>query len=198
MKYNAENNKNLKYIMVQLPEQTNNPQYPTICEIGKERIRRAGKKILEENENKEGIEKLDIGFKVLKLDTSNLNAWDTTPIIEGDENQRVEELINRMNEHTVTLKKDRTELDVVFEVILKMGYEPTEKITEQKINGKKVFIIKDMLICLDKDIVSEDIKAFSNIDINKIVTPEESFKDSNAMSNAHYILNNKDLEIKLL
>ncbi|WP_455538727.1 hypothetical protein [Terrisporobacter sp.] len=75
---------NRKFIMVQLPELTEEKSeaykagYKNICEIGKERIRRAGDKIVSENKNKEGFENLDIGFKVFKLDSSNLKSWDSS------------------------------------------------------------------------------------------------------------------------
>ena len=90
MQLNAEDGGNRKFIMVQIPEITDEKSeahkagYKNICEIGKERIRRAGKKLVEESTDKENINNLDIGFKVLKLDTSNLQAWDTTPITEVD------------------------------------------------------------------------------------------------------------------
>src|SRR5699024_6238798 len=85
MSLNAEDGGNRKYIMVQLPEETDEKSeaykagYENIANIGKERIRRAGQKILEENKDKEGIENLDIGFRVLKLDSSNMKDVYYTP-----------------------------------------------------------------------------------------------------------------------
>ena len=84
MQMNVNMTGNVKYIMIQLPEQTDEKSeaykagYKNICEIGKERIRRAGDKIVSENKDKEGIENLDIGFKVFKLDSSNLKSWDSS------------------------------------------------------------------------------------------------------------------------
>ena len=110
--------------MVQLPETCEEKSeafkagYKNICEIGKERIRRAGKKILEENTQMElgDVEKspLDVGFKVFKLDTSNLKTWDGTPI----QDTQIDLFYERLNAMIDTVKDDRTDMDVVYEVML--------------------------------------------------------------------------------
>jgi adenine-specific DNA-methyltransferase len=114
MQLNIEDGGNRKFIMVQLPEicdensEAYKAGYKNICEIGKERIRRAGKKLTEtDGQMKLGEEKndLDIGFKVFKLDTSNLKTWDATPIAEDD----LLTLYDRMNGMINRVKTDRTD-----------------------------------------------------------------------------------------
>lgn len=136
--------------------------------------------------------------KVLKLDTSNLVKWDDTPT------DSEEDLFNRMDGMVKSLKNDRSELDVVFEVMLKLGIPPTYKVNEISVNGRKVYSIGDdglVLICLDSangGITPEDISAMCDLAPAKIVAAEEAFKDDIALSNAYYISKDKGIEIELL
>ena len=198
MQLNVEDGGNRQFIMVQLPELTaENSEafkagYKNICEIGKERIRRAGAKIKAEHPE------VDTGFKVLKLDTSNLVKWDDTPT------DSEEDLFKRMDSVVKSLKNDRSELDVVFEVMLKLGIPPTYKVNEINVNGRKVYSIGDdglVLICLDSangGITPEDISAMCDLAPAKIVAAEEAFEDDIALSNAYYISKDKGIEIELL
>ena len=206
MQLNAEDGGNRQFIMVQLPELCDEKSeaykagYKNICEIGKERIRRAGKKLTENNGQLALEEKqpLDIGFKVFKLDTSNLVEWDSTPT---QDEQIVAQRFSLLNE---TIKPDRNDLDVVYEVMLKMGIPLDYKVIPTQINDKKAYSIGEdclVLICLDygKDgITPEDIKEMCELVPAKIVSCEQAFKDSTALSNAYYILKDKDIEMKLL
>lgn len=243
MQLNAEDGGKRQFIMVQLPEVTDEKSeafkagYKNICEIGKERIRRAGAKIKAEDDlwkevplnrlptpeaqawvppnlvrvedlkdGKSPIEYVDesknpdVGFKVFKLDTSNLVKWDDTPI-EGVDTT---DLFNRMDGMVESIKKDRTELDVVYEVMLKLGIPLTYKVFENEVNGRKVYSIGDdglILVCLDKSnggITPEDISAMCDLTPAKIVAAEEAFKDDVALSNAYYISKDKGVEIELL
>ena len=118
MQLNAEDGGNRRFIMVQLPEVCGEKSeafkagYKNICEIGKERIRRAGAKLAGDHPA------LDVGFKVFKLDTSNMKLWDDTPIEGGD----VATLFDRIDGHIDGLKPDRSDEDLIFEILLKMGY----------------------------------------------------------------------------
>ncbi len=214
MQLNAEDGGNRQFICVQLPELCDEKSeaykagYKNICEIGKERIRRAGKKLLESGGLRVKSEDsstpnspnstLDIGFKVFKLDTSNLVEWDSTPT---EDEQAIAQRFSLLNE---TIKSDRTDLDVVYEVMLKMGIPLTYKVIPTQINDKKAFSIGEnclVLVCLDygKDgITPEDIKEMCELIPAKIVSSEQAFKDSSALSNAYYILKDKDIEMKLL
>lgn len=149
MQLNAEDGGNRKFIMVQLPEKTDEKSeaykagYKNICEIGKERIRRAGQKIKEENKDKEGIEKLDTGFRVLKLDSSNMEDVYYTP-----QEFTMQSLFNE------NVKADRTGEDLLFQVMLDLGIELSAKIEKQKIAGKDVYRVDDnyLVACFDKDV----------------------------------------------
>jgi len=146
MQLNAEDGGNRKFIMVQLPEKCDEKSeafkagYKNICEIGKERIRRAGKKIKEET----GAD-IDYGFRVLKLDSSNMQDVYYNP------NAMSQSLL----ESTIdNVKSDRTPLDLLFQVMLELGVELSAKIVEHKINGKKYYVINDndLIACFDDNI----------------------------------------------
>lgn len=169
MQLNAEDDGNRKFIMVQLPESTDNPEFENICEIGKERIRRAGEKIKEEK----GLEaeKLDIGFKVLKLDSSNIRKWQ--PDYDNLEQSLLDYVDNYM--------EGRTELDVVYEIMLKYGLDLTYPVDEFTLAQKKVYSIGFgmLMICLDDEITTEVAKGI--LEKVKELAPESSrvvFKDN--------------------
>lgn len=208
MQLNADDGGNRRFIMVQLPELTSEKGtarqagYKNICEIGKERIRRAGKKILEEKGDQIAIgdddkKPLDIGFKVFKLDTSNLRIWDSTPIT-GD--NQIEMFTERMNSMIDSIKDDRTDMDVVYEVMLKMGVPLDVPVQYTEVNGKVVYIVGDFLlmIALFDNITAEDVDGMAAYAPAKIVCAEQGFADDSALSNAHYILRDKQIELKLV
>lgn len=198
MQLNAEDRGNRQFIMVQLPELCDEKSeafkagYKNICEIGKERIRRAGKKVSEQNSS------VDTGFKVFKLDSSNLVKWDATPT--NDE----EELKLRFLGMKDSLVAGRTPEDFVFEVMLKLGVPLDFPVKPIKINDKEAFSIGEnclVLVCTDRGqngITPEDIEAMCEYSPAKIVTSEDAFADDTALSNAHYILKDRDIEMKLL
>ena len=208
MQLNAEDGGNRKFICVQLPELCDEKSeaykagYKTICEIGEERIRRAGQKILEGQDTQiamgdEEKKPLDIGFKVFRLDTSNLKLWDSTPIT-GD--NQLEMFTERMNSMIDSIKDDRTDMDVIYEIMLKMGVPLDTAVQYIEIDGKIVYIVGDFLlmIALYNDITAEDIDAMAAYAPAKIVCAEQGFKDDTALSNAHYILRDKQIELKLV
>ena len=206
MQLNAEDGGNRKFIMVQLPEvcdeksEAYKASYKNICEIGKERIRRAGKKILEENTQislKNDKKSLDTGFRVFKLDTSNLETWDSTPI----EHEQLNLLYERMNNMIHRVKSDRSDLDMIFEIMLKLGVPLTYSVNEIQINNKIAYGIGDdylLLICLADDVQPEDVEQMTEYAPAKIIISRDSFKDDTAMANAHYILRDHEIELKLV
>lgn len=208
MQLNAEDGGNRRFICVQLPEvcdensEAYKAGYKNICEIGKERIRRAGAKILAEQSGqvKLGDEEkapMDVGFRCFKLDSSNLVAWDTTPIKDGD----LQTLWARFDALANTLKADRSDMDIVFEVMLKMGVPLDFPVLPITVGGKKVYSIGEdsmLLCCLDIGITPDDIEAMCDLAPAKIIAAEEGFADDTALSNAHYILKHRDIEMKLL
>lgn len=154
MRQNAEDNGKRKFIMVQLPEVTDEKSeaykagYKTICEIGKERIRRAGAKIKEENPL--GTQQLDVGFRVLKCDSSNMKDVYYRP--DEYEPSLFESL-------TDNIKEDRTPEDLLFQVMLDFGVLLSSKIEETVIAGKKVFQVEDnfLIACFDDQVTEEVI-----------------------------------------
>ena len=200
MQLNAEDGGNRRFICVQLPELCDEKSeackagYKNICEIGKERIRLAGKKIAEQNSS------VDLGFKVFKLDSSNLIKWDSTPIEDVEELQKRLALLNE------TIKPERNELDVVYEAMLKLGIKLDIPVKDVNINDKKAYLIEDnnayTLICLDygsDGINADDMKTMcEEYKPTRIVASEQAFKDDIALSNAHYILKDHNIEMKLL
>ena len=177
LNYNAKENKNYKFIMVQIPESTNenseayNEGYENICDIAKERIRRAGDKISEEYENNE----LDIGFKVFKLDSSNLEKWNP------DFNDLEQTLLVAQD----NIKEGRTQEDLIYEILLKYGIDLTLPIEEYDAGENKIYSIGfgALLICLDnkitKDITDSIIELSKDSELTRVV-----FKDNGFASDA--------------
>lgn len=161
MQLNAEDGGNRKFIMVQLPEPCDEKSeaykagYKNICEIGKERIRRAGAKIKREN----GLtaQDLDTGFRVLKLDSSNMK----------DVYYRPEEYSQTLLDGLAdNIKSDRTALDLLFQVMLDLGKPLSAKIEEKVIAGKHVYIVNDddLIACFDSNITEETVKAITKME----------------------------------
>lgn len=206
MQLNAEDDGNRRFILVQLPELCDEKSeaykagYKNICEIGKERIRRAGKKILEENAQvsmDDGKQPLDVGFRVFKLDTSNLKTWDSAPI----EDEQLDLLYERMNDMIHRVKPERTDLDMIYEIMLKLGVPLTYSVTPFSINGKTVYGVGDdclLLVCLAENVQPEDVEQMTEYAPAKIIISRDSFTDDTAMANAYYILRDHGIELKLV
>ncbi len=158
MQLNAKDGGNRKFIMVQLPERTDEKSeaykagYKNICEIGKERIRRAGKKIKEDSPLT--TQDLDIGFRVLKCDTSNMKEVYYNPA------EYEAGLFSHLEDN---IKEDRTPEDLLFQVMLDLGVLLSGKIEETTIAGKKVFNVEDnyLIACFDSNVTEETIKAIA-------------------------------------
>ena len=207
MQLNAEDGGNRRFILVQLPEVCDEKSeaykagYKNICEIGKERIRRAGKKLTETKDGQLSMDgektPLDIGFKVFKLDTSNMKLWDTTPIADGD----ADELVERMNQMVRRIKPERSDLDMVYEVMLKLGVPLTYPVQQLNINGKPVYEVGEdclLLICLAEFVEPEDVQAMADYAPAKMIMSRDCFTTDTAMANAHYILRDRQIELKLV
>ena len=156
MQLNADDGGKRKFIMVQLPEETDSKSeaykagYKNICEIGKERIRRAGTKIKEESPLT--TQNLDTGFRVLKLYSSNMKDVYYTP---------VDYEISMFDTLADNIKEDRTPEDLLFQVMLDLGVLLSSKIEETSIAGKKVFDVADgfLMACFDENVSDETITA---------------------------------------
>lgn len=184
MQLNAEDGGKRKFIMVQLPEETDEKSeaykagYQNICEIGKERIRRAGKKI--KDENPLNTQNLDTGFRVLKCDTSNMKDVYYSPA-DFDMN-----LLDLMADN---IKEDRTPEDLLFQVMLDLGVTLSSKIEETTIGGKKVFDVADgfLIACFDKDVNDETIKAIAQKQPYYFVMRDSSLANDSVATNFEQI-----------
>ena len=182
MKLNAEDGCKSNFIMVQLPEPTdekseaNKVGYTTICEVGKERIRRAAKKIAEENPES----KFDGGFRVLKCDSSNMKDVYYNP------SEFEPSFLDTMEDN---IKDDRTPEDLLFQVMLDLGVLLSSKIEETTIAGKKVFSVADnfLIACFDKDANDEVIKEIAKRKPYYFVMRDSSMANDSVATNFEQI-----------
>ena len=182
MQLNAEDGGNRKFIMVQLPEKTDEKSeahkagYKNICEIGKERIRRAGKKVKEEA----GLQgqNLDTGFRVLKLDSSNMEDVYYTP-----EDFDLQSFFNE------NVKADRSNEDLLFQVMLDLGIELSAKIGTKQIAGKTVHFVDDtyLVACFDKDVNESTITEIAKMQPIYFVMRDASAANDNVIDNFEQI-----------
>ena len=180
MQLNAEDGGNRKFIMVQLPEVCDEKSeaykagYKNICEIGKERIRRAGAKI--KADSPLTTQSLDLGFRVLKLDSSNIKDVDKRP----DEYMQMS-----LDDMADNIKEDRTPLDLLFQVMLELGKPLSAKIEEKIIAGKKVFIVdgNDLIACFDNDVTDEVVKTIAQLKPLYAVFRDSSLSNDSTAAN---------------
>ena len=184
LKLNAEDGGKRKFIMVQLPEITDEKSearkagYETICQIGEERIRRAGKKVKEEAGLQ--VQDLDIGFRVLKLDSSNMKDVFYTP--EDFDEGQLQGLVDN-------IKSDRTPLDLLFQVLPELDVELSAKIEEKDVNGKKVFFVDGnyLIATFDKDVNESTITEIAKLKPQYFVMRDASASDDNVLDNFEQI-----------
>ncbi len=194
MKLNAEDGGKRKFIMVQLPEITDEKSearkasYKTICQIGEERIRRAGRKVKEEA----GLQgqDLDIGFRVLKLDSSNMEDVFYTP--DKFEPSLLDSLVDN-------IKAGRSGEDLLFQVMLNLGIELSAKIERKEIAGKKVFSVDDdyLLACFDKDVNETTIEEMAKLLPTHLVIRDASVANDNVLDNFDQIIESYSNEKKI-
>lgn len=197
MQLNAEDGGKRKFIMVQLPEKTDEKSeafkagYKNICEIGKERIRRAGEKIKEEA----GLngQDLDIGFRVLKLDSSNMKD------IYYSADEYDQGMLENMQLNT---KEDRTDLDLLFGCLVDWGLELDKPYTTKVINGYKVHIYNDgdLVACFEKDLDMKTIDEIAKLQALRVVFCDNGFIDSATKINVaeHFKMIAPDTDIKVI
>jgi adenine-specific DNA-methyltransferase len=187
MKQNSEDDGYRKYICVQLPEITQQKEFPTICEIGKERIRRAGEKVKSES----GKDDLDIGFKVLKLDSSNIKSWDSD----------FENLETNLLEAIENIKDGRNEEDLLYEILLKYGLDLTLPINKP-FENKNIYNIGfgALIICLDNNIsidITDEIIAIKkeyDSETTRVVFKDSGFKNATEKTNIIKTLNQNGID----
>lgn len=188
MKLNAESNKKCKFIMVQIDEPIdrsqqkeaydfciNNNFETNIAEISKERIRRAGQKILEDNKDKEGIEDLDIGFRVLKIDSTNMKEVYYTP------EEYSQDQLENFESH---IKEDRTNEDLLFQVMLNWGVPLSLPIEVKEIQGHPVYYVgfNSLVACFDT-LTTELVNEIARYEPLKFVTSERAISHDQDKTN---------------
>lgn len=193
MQLNTKDGGNRRFIMVQLPEKTDieseayKAGYKNICEIGKERIRRAGELIKKEyqksNPDKEFT--TDIGFKVFKLDSTNIKPWENTNKLDVEQLSYLKEVF----------KKDRSKEDILYEILLKYGLFDMP-VSEVDINGKTMYRVgrRYMIVCLEDNINASDIKEIIELSPRVVVFKESGFNNDNDKINAEYNLKKAGIE----
>ena len=142
-------------------------------------------------------QELDVGFRVFKLDSSNLQTWDATPVDE----MSMDDLLDRMNAMVNRVKPDRNDMDMVCEIMLKLGIPLTNTIDKVSINAKAAYLVKSdslLLVCLEANISPEDVDTMADYAPAKVVISRDSFANDTAMANAHYILRDRGIELKLV
>ena len=184
MQLNSEDGGNRKFIMVQLPEKTEEKSeafkagYKNICEIGKERIRRAGKKIKEESPLT--TQDLDTGFRVLKLDSTNMQDIYYSPkdISQADLFSQVD-----------NVKPDRTGEDLLFQVMLELGVTLDSKIETTTVAGKTIYNVAEgyLVACFDPDVTDDVVKAIAQMQPAYAVLRDTSMKDDSTATNFEQI-----------
>lgn len=184
MQLNSEDGGNRKFIMVQLPEKTDEKSeafkagYKNICEIGKERIRRAGKKI--KKESPLTTQDLDTGFRVLKLDSTNMQDIYYSPkdISQADLFSQVD-----------NVKPDRTGEDLLFQVMLELGATLDSKIETTTVAGKTIYNVAEgyLVACFDQDVTDEVVKAIAQMLPAYAVLRDTSMKDDSTATNFEQI-----------
>ncbi len=195
MQLNAEDKGKRQFIMVQLPETTDEDSeaykagYKNICEIGKERIRRAGKKILQENSLTEND--LDIGFRVLKLDTTNMKDVYYTPA------QYQRSLLDNLENN---IKEDRSPEDLLFQVLLDLGVELSGSIASESIGGKTVFNVENnyCTACFDTDLTDAVITEIAKKQPVYAVFRDMSFNSDSVGANVEQIFKTYSPNTKIM
>ncbi len=200
LSHNVKEKINIKYICVQLPQKCDdtsaiNAGFKTIADIGKERIRRVINKIQLESENnselfKADISKLDLGFKVFKLSKSNFKIWDATLEKQPDAIQQ------KLFEHINHISPQAQQEAILYELLLKSGFELTTPIETLTLAGLQVFSIAQgqLLICLEKQLTHDCIKAMAELQPSRVICLDEAFTGTNAdalKTNAVQIMKSK-------
>lgn len=186
MQINAEDGGHRKFIMVQLPEETDvsseayKAGYKTICEIGKERIRRAGDKIIDENKDTEGLENLDVGFRVFKIDESNMKD------VYYSADQMTQDLLEKLESN---IKEDRTDLDLLYGCLLEWGLPLSFPYSSREFEGAIIHIVNDgdLVACFNENISEAIIREIAKSQPLRVVFRDRSFENSPAKINVEEI-----------
>ena len=200
MTQNSKDSGNRKFILIQLPEQLRPESeaakagFNSIADITKERVRRAGKKIIEESDGKlklKGEEALDFGFRVLKLNESNIEDWNSE-----EASKSPKDLLDALK--TTRLKSGRSEQDVVFEVLVKYGIELTSSVEEQKVGKGSVWKIAggELIVVVAPGLTNADLNAIVKMSPKVVVMLDEAFVPEALKTNARATFKDAKIELK--
>lgn len=178
LELNKEDSGNRKFILVQLPEPTGREDYPTIAEITKERVRRVIKKLNDTEAGQLPLEApQDRGFRIFKLDASNFKPWDANTPKDAQTLERQLEL------HINHILPDRTQQDILYEILLKSGFPLTTPIETMTLAEKQVFSIagRELLICLESELTLEVIRAIAALKPERVVCLDAGFANNDQL-----------------
>lgn len=191
---NKTDNGNRKFVLVQLPEPTENKNFPTIADITKERVRRVIKKFNDEEAGQFQIgEKQDRGFRVFKLRESNFNGWEASAPKDGAA------LVQQLEMHIDHIREGRTSEDILYEILLKSGFPLTTPVEKIEVEGKSAYSVAGggMLICLEKDLTLETVRAMAELKPQRVICLDMGFAGNDQLkANAVQIFKTKDIVFK--
>jgi adenine-specific DNA-methyltransferase len=194
LEINKKDNGNRKFILVQLPEPTDRKDYTTIAEITKERVRRVIRKLNDEEAGQLPLHgKQDRGFRVFKLGESNFKSWEAQSA--GD----AATLARQLELHIDHIRPGRTSQDILYEILLKSAFPLTTPVVEMELADKSVYSVADgsMLICLEKELTLELIRAMAEMKPQRVVCLDLGFAgDDPLKTNAVQIFKNKEIVFK--
>lgn len=192
---NSEDGGDRRFIMVQLPEPTQNPEYPTIAEIGKERIRRVIGKLDEADAGKlraEDEPKQDRGFRVFKLDESSFKIWDG-----GEPGGDMAEQLRAFAEN---VREGRSQLDILYEILLKAGLPLTAKV--EQVEGREIYSVVSiaeglLVICLEREVTQEVVDGISELQPERVVCLDTAFHGNDTLkTNAKLRMQSSGIEFR--
>ena len=215
MQLNATDGGGRKFICIQIPEplfsesETRPSSFASIADIGRERVRRAGDRVLAEWRERHGkeagtlfrhtseeISPPDVGFRVFRLDSSNLQKWDGSYVLPDNANLFLERIQNSLD----NMKPDRSDMDMVYEVLLKYGVPLTDPLVSFQVRGKTFHSVGDtgyLLICLDKGITVEIVEELVASHVpGAVVFSDECFADDSELTNAGLVLDKAQIEFR--
>ena len=200
MAQNAKDGGARKFILVQLPERTDPESeaakagFDSIAEITKERVRRASKKIIEESDGKlklKGEAAIDFGFRVLKLNESNIEDWNSE-----EASKSPKDLLDALK--TTRLKSGRSDQDVVFEVLVKYGIELTLKVEEEKVGKGSIWKVDggELIVIVSAGLTVADLHSIVKMSPKVVVMLDESFVPESLKTNARATFKDAKIELK--
>jgi adenine-specific DNA-methyltransferase len=195
LEQNNEDGGDRRFIMVQLPEPTENPEYPTIAEIGKERIRRVIGKLDEADAGKlraEDEPRQDRGFRVFKLDESSFKIWD------GGESGG--DLAEQLRAFAENVREDRSQLDILYEILLKAELPLTAKV--EQVEGREIYSVVSiaeglLVICLEREVAQEEVDEISELRPERVVCLDTAVHgNDNLKTNAKLRMQSSGIEFR--